>query len=93
MRARIYNPTKTVMQSGPGHDKWVLEYSPKHKMQEIDSVMGWTSSNDMEQELRMYFPSQKEAENFAKKNNIGYEIITPKERKVKKKSYADNFKW
>ena len=28
---------------------------------------------------------------YAKKNNINFEIIEPKKRKITKKSYADNF--
>ena len=29
--------------------------------------------------------------NYAKKNNIIFEVIEPKKRKITKKSYADNF--
>ena len=37
------------------------------------------------------FKSKELAVEYAKKNNIDFEVIEPKERKIIKKSYADNF--
>ena len=42
-------------------------------------------------EINLEFASQEDAIKYAKKNNISYELIEPKERKVIKKSYANNF--
>ena len=53
--------------------------------------MGWESSNDTYSELKMEFASRELALEFAKKNKIEFEIIEPKERKIVKKSYSDNF--
>ena len=39
----------------------------------------------------MEFASRELALEFAKKNKIEFEIIEPKERKIVKKSYSDNF--
>ena len=53
--------------------------------------MGWESSSDTYSELNLEFKSKDLAVEYAKKNNINFEIIEPKERKITKKSYADNF--
>jgi hypothetical protein len=92
MQASIYQPTKTAMQSGLKNVKyWLLEF--KHdSSREIEPIMGWTSSKDMLHEVRMKFPNKESAINFAESNNINYEIIEPRQKKLIKKSYADNFK-
>ena len=53
--------------------------------------MGWESSSDTLNELRLEFSTKELAINYAKKMKIDYEIIEPKKRKTVKKSYADNF--
>ena len=47
MEALIYKPAKTAMQSGLANSKqWVLEFTPE-VARGMDSMMGWTSSSDM----------------------------------------------
>ena len=53
--------------------------------------MGWESSRDTMSEVVLKFTTKEKAINYAKKNNIRYNLIEPKERKIIKKSYADNF--
>ena len=78
------------MQSGlKKFDKWVLEFITNDPT--INPLMGWESSNDTYSELKMEFASRELALEFAKKNRIEFEIIEPKERKIVKKSYSDNF--
>tara|TARA_R110002096_G_scaffold47575_19_gene127095 strand:+ start:703 stop:1014 length:312 start_codon:yes stop_codon:yes gene_type:complete len=93
MRARIYQPARTAMQSGTAktHD-WVLEYVPASSRQ-IDPLMGWTSSNDMNSQLRLRFASRTEAEAYAKAQGIDYSVATPKVRKavIRPGGYGDNF--
>ena len=89
-KAKIYKPAKTTMQSGLGkNDKWVIEYITKNPG--INPLMGWESSTDTLSELRLEFSSKESAIDYAKKNKIIFEIIEPKQRKIFKKSYADNF--
>ena len=89
-KAKIYLPNKSAMQSGLGKiDKWILEFITKDPT--INPLMGWESSNDTLSELKMEFTSKDLAIKYAKKNNINFEIIEPKKRKITKKSYADNF--
>ena len=78
------------MQSGLGKiDKWILEFETKNNS--VNPLMGWESSSDTLNELRLEFSTKELAINYAKKMKIDYEIIEPKKRKTVKKSYADNF--
>jgi len=90
MKAKIYIPNKSPMQSGTGKtDKWILEYETKNPTS--NPLMGWESSSDTLSELKLEFSSKELAINYAKKKKIDFELIEPKKRKVVKKSYADNF--
>ena len=89
-KAKIYKPTKSAMQSGlKKTNKWILEYITKNP--DINPLMGWESSTDTLNELVLQFSSKDMAIQYAKKNNIDFEVIEPKSRKIIKKSYADNF--
>lgn len=93
MKARIYQPSKTAMQSGPGKtDHWRLDFE-QSAPRELDPLMGWTSSADTRQQLRLEFPTKEEAIAYAEKNGIEYQLFTPKKRRPRPKSYADNFAW
>ena len=89
-KAKIYIPAKTAMQSGiKKFDKWVIEFITEDPGK--NPLMGWESSTDTYSELNLEFKSKDLAVEYAKKNNIDFEVIEPKERKIIKKSYADNF--
>lgn len=90
MQARIYKKTKSSMQSGPKENPWVIEFMRQKNHKEKEPVMGWVSSHKMDQFL--YFPNLESAENYVKQHNFLYEIILPKERIIKPKTYAENFK-
>ena len=66
MRARIYKPAKTAMSSGTAKTRtWVLEFAPETP-REVDPLMGWTSSNDTQAQVRLTFESREAAEAYAK---------------------------
>ena len=89
-KAKIYKPTKTVMQSGKGNTKnWVLEFDTLDTG--INPLMGWETSKDTMSEVRLEFSNKDQAINYAKRNNIDYYVIEPQKRKIIKKSYSDNF--
>ena len=78
------------MQSGGGKSKnWLLEFDTLDNG--VNPLMGWESSNDTMSEIKMSFPTKIQAINYAKKNNINYYVVEPQQRKIFKKSYADNF--
>ncbi len=89
-KAKIYIPTKNAMQSGLAKsNKWLLEFFTENK--NLNPLMGWETSADTLSEVKLEFSSKDAAITYAKKNNIDYDLIEPKKRKVIKKSYADNF--
>ncbi len=93
MPARIYQPARTAMQSGTAKTKaWVLEYMPS-SAREIDPLMGWTSSGDMNSQVRLRFASREEAEAYATENRIAYEVQEPNARahNVRAGGYGENF--
>ena len=78
------------MQSGlKKFDKWIIEYITDDPG--INPLMGWESSTDTYGELKLEFSTKELAIEYAQKNKIDFEVIEPKQRKVVKKSYADNF--
>ena len=78
------------MQSGLGKiDKWVLEFKTKDPTK--NPLMGWESSTDTSNSLKLEFKTKELAIEYSKKNKIDYELIESKSRKLIKKSYADNF--
>ena len=91
MSARIYKPSKTAMQSGFANTKsWVLDFEPEAPRR-VEPLMGWTSSGDMRQQLRLRFETKEEAVAYCKRHGIQYQVfeITPSKRRTM--SYADNF--
>ena len=92
MKAKIFKPSKTAMQSGRSkYKKWVLKFSDKNE-QLRDALMGWNGGSSTVSQVELKFNSREEAIGYANKNNIDYEVLETSERKVINKSYADNFK-
>ena len=78
------------MQSGRGKlKKWVLEFETKDPS--INPLMGWETSSDTLGEVILKFSTKEKAIEYAKKNNISFKVIEPKNKKYVIKSYADNF--
>ena len=89
-KAKIYIPTKTAMQSGRGKTKkWVLKFETRHEV--TNPLMGWESSDDTIGEVVLEFSSKARAIEYAKNNNIYYDLVEPKKSDFIIKSYADNF--
>ena len=92
MRARIFLPPKSAMQSGlGGTHRWVLQYEPE-KQKLRDPLMGWTGSDDMRQQIKLTFPNKEAAVAYAEAKGIPYELEIPALRVKKPKSYSDNFR-
>jgi hypothetical protein len=91
MIARIYKPAKTAMQSGTAKTKeWILDYEPEQR-REIEPLMGWTSSGDMRQQVRLQFASAQEAVAYAERHGIPYQVFEEKAPARRAMSYSDNF--
>ena len=92
MQAKIYKPAKTAMQSGRAkYNKWILKISDS-KNQTKDTMMGWNGGSNTTSQIQLHFKTKEDAINYAKSNDLDYEVLETSERKVISKSYADNFK-
>ena len=93
MRARIYKPARNAMQSGSAKSKrWVLEFVPASR-REVDPLMGWTSSNDTQSQVKLRFDSKEAALEYAQENGIEAVVSEPKTRKanIRAGGYGENF--
>ena len=92
MKAKIFKPSKTAMQSGRSKfNKWVLKFN-NNRNQKKDSLMGWNGGSNTISQVELKFDTKEDAVNYAKRNDIEYVVLESSERKVITKSYADNFK-
>jgi hypothetical protein len=92
MRARIYLPPKSAMQSGRAGREWVLRYDSATP-ERADRLMGWIGGGDTQAQVELYFPTKEEAIAYAERNGIPYDVEIPRERQVRTKAYADNFNY
>lgn len=93
MAARIYRPAKTAMQSGLAKtSRWLFEYEPE-SAREIEPLMGWTSSRDTRQQIKLWFDSKDEALAYAARNGIAATVEEPQEPQRRTIAYADNFRF
>ncbi len=93
MRARLYKPSKTAMQSGKAKTHfWFLEFlSPPELFKE--KLTGWTGSQNTLSQIQIKFRTKEEAVNYARVHQIELIIEEPKSPTFKPKSYSDNFKF
>ena len=88
---RIYQPTKTAMQSGRAKTKnWILEFEPGAR-NTPDALMGWAGSSDTGVQVKLTFESAEDAAAHAEKEGWTYTVQQPKQRRIRPKAYADNF--
>lgn len=93
MPARIYKPAKGATQSGLARTKlWLLEFEPD-AAREIEPLMGWTSSGDTRQQVKLRFESKEDAIAYAEREGITYKVEEPHVPARHGLSYSDNFKF
>jgi hypothetical protein len=91
MAVRIYQPSKTAMQSGRSKTRvWVLEHEPV-TARRPEPLMGWVAAGDTKNQIRLQFDSRQEAVDYAKRNGLQYVVQEPHARQMRTKAYADNF--
>ena len=92
MPARIFRPAPNAMQSGRGNSRqWVLVHELS-AAKEIEPLMGYTSSADTRQQIRLTFDTLEEAEAYSHKNGIAYQVLPDHKPTVKRTTYSDNFR-
>ena len=73
--ARIYKPTKTTMQSGQARAReWILEFEPA-SARAPDPLTGWTSTTDMDGQVRLTFETSEEAVAYAQRHEIAFPAV------------------
>jgi hypothetical protein len=93
IKAKIYKPSKTAMQSGRRKgESWVLEYM-SNATRTPDSLMGWTQAEDTLNQVKLSFDDLDSAEAYAESKGLAYTVTHPQERKIKPRNYGDNFKY
>ena len=90
---RIYKPAKTATQSGRARTKqWILECEQISE-RVPDALIGWISSEDTLNQIRISFDSREEAVAFAESRGLDYKVDEAQVRKLKPRNYLDNFKF
>ena len=91
MHVRIYRPTKTAMQSGRAKSRnWILEFEPADRASP-DQLIGWCGSADTRKQVRLGFEDKADAVAYAERRGWPYTLATERKRRIRRKSYADNF--
>ncbi|MFT4015308.1 MAG: ETC complex I subunit [Paracoccus sp. (in: a-proteobacteria)] len=93
MRVRIYQPARNAMQSGVARTReWILVH-PAADAREIDPLMGWTSSDDTQSQVKLRFETREQAEDYARSKGLDYEVVEPHARaaNVRPRGYGENF--
>ena len=92
MTARIFRPAANAMQSGRGKTKhWILEFEAEEP-RGIEPLMGYTSTGDMRQQIRLRFETLEDAEAYARREGLAYTVQKPHTPAVKRVAYPDNFR-
>lgn len=93
MSARIYKPARTAMSSGTAKTReWILEFVPS-SAREIEPLMGWTSSDDTQSQVKLQFETKEAALAYSKDKGIDAIVSAPKIRRVniRQRGYGENF--
>ena len=92
LKYKIYKKSKSAMQSGiKNTKKWYLE-SMDINERSLNLSFDWSSSKNIEDQVKIPFNDLQSAIDFAEKNNLVYEVFVPNKSNQVLKSYSDNFK-
>ncbi|NJR20336.1 MAG: ETC complex I subunit [Hyphomonadaceae bacterium] len=87
----FFRPAKTAMQSGRAKStNWCLEFE-SDAARTADPLMGWTSSEDTQGQVKLMFDTREEAVAYAQNNGLAFQVVDPKEPKRIPRAYSDNF--
>lgn len=94
MSARIYRPARNAMQSGQAKSqRWLVEFSPEAQPRSVEPLMGWTSSTDTLNQVKLWFETKEEAIAYAVREGLAYSVIDPPAEGARRAiAYSDNFK-
>ncbi|KAJ8670427.1 hypothetical protein QAD02_001686 [Eretmocerus hayati] len=88
----IYMPSKSSMQSGTDNIHfWQISFDTRERWE--NPCMGWCSSGDPLQALRVDFVSKEEAMDHCKKMGWKYVVQNVPKNDPKPRTYGENFSW
>ncbi len=93
MRVKIYQMAKSATQSGRGRVGTVILERDDLGPRGNDPLMGWVSSPDTRNQIRLRFKTIDDAVRYAVDNDYDYTVDMPHARQVKPRNYTDNFKY
>ena len=92
MKVRISQPSKAATQSGRAKTNfWLLEYEIETPRRP-EPLMGWISSGDTLNQVKLRFDTKEDAIAFAERKGWDYSVQDAPVRRVRPRNYADNFR-
>ncbi len=92
MKFKIFQPTKSAMQSGKKNTKkWLMLPIEESSIRSINPLTGWVSAKNTSSQFRFEFLTKEDAVKFAEKSGFKYEVEETRDAKITPKSYAANF--
>jgi len=89
----IFRGTRTPTQSGNFKSKfWYLKFDKLVDYEE-DTMTGWIGNAVPENTSKLKFTTLESAISYAENKNYSYRILSNSNKKIRIKSYADNFKY
>ena len=89
----IFRGTRTPTQSGSFKSKfWYLKFDKLVDYEE-DTMTGWKGNAVPENTSKLKFSTLESAISYAENKNYSYRILSYSNKKIRIKSYADNFKY
>ena len=71
---------------------WLLEFD-QESARAIEPLMGWTSSADTRQQVKLWFDTKEEAIAYATREGVPFRVEEPNEAMRRTMAYSDNFKF
>ncbi|ESJ93795.1 ETC complex I subunit [Acinetobacter lwoffii] len=76
-----FTDPRAAATSAPRSRHWVLEFEPS-RPQNLEPLMGWTTSQDPYRPIRMTFPDRDSAVDYALKNDWRYIVREDRPRRI-----------
>jgi hypothetical protein len=77
--ARLHRPARNPNQSAGRQDRWVREFEPRAKPW-IEPLMGWTACADVDQQVRLEFPTKESALRYALRHGLSLDVEATPQR-------------
>lgn len=90
-KVRIFTTKVGTSSYGKVDQVWFLKTIEDNNPHHIDSLTGWVSTDNSQNQFKLRFKTKEDAIKYAEDKGYQYTIQEDKVTKIRKKSYADNF--